>query len=195
MGDKYAAHLFFERHGIASPRSWLPDDVPDDARYPLLVKVREGFGSRHIYRAHDRAELDFFLRYTTVDSFVQDRLPGRGVLDRRLLRPRRPLPERDPADDDPVEGRRIDQGHVDQGHRADRARRRGRRGASASSGRPTSSASASPTGRSPSQMSILGLEGLFRCRSRRGRATLSSRWRWPTANVRSRGWATSAQGS
>ena len=68
MGDKYEAHLFFERHGIASPRSWLPDDVPDDARYPLLVKVREGFGSRHIYRAHDRAELDFFLGYTTVDS-------------------------------------------------------------------------------------------------------------------------------
>ena len=36
------------------PPSWLPDDVPDDARFPLLVKVREGFGSRHIYRALDR---------------------------------------------------------------------------------------------------------------------------------------------
>jgi carbamoyl-phosphate synthase large subunit len=72
MGDKYLAHLFFEAHGIASPRSWLPDEVPDDARYPLLVKVREGFGSRHIYRAHDRAELDFFLGYTGVDSFVQE---------------------------------------------------------------------------------------------------------------------------
>jgi len=72
MGDKFEAHLFFERHGIASPRSWLPEDVPDDARYPLLVKVREGFGSRHIYRAHDRTELDFFLGYTTVDSFVQE---------------------------------------------------------------------------------------------------------------------------
>jgi carbamoyl-phosphate synthase large subunit len=46
--------------------------VPDDARWPLLVKVREGFGSRHIYRAHDRAELDFFLGYTTVESFVQE---------------------------------------------------------------------------------------------------------------------------
>ena len=46
--------------------------MPEDARYPLLVKVREGFGSRHIYRAHDRAELDFFLGYTGVDSFVQE---------------------------------------------------------------------------------------------------------------------------
>ena len=58
MGDKYLAHVFFEEHGIPSPRTWLPDDVPDDARYPLLVKVREGFGSRHIYRADDREQLD-----------------------------------------------------------------------------------------------------------------------------------------
>ena len=72
VGDKYLAHVFFEDHGIASPRSWLPDEVPDDARFPLLVKVREGFGSRHIYRAHDRRELDFFLGYTGVESFVQE---------------------------------------------------------------------------------------------------------------------------
>ena len=40
-------------------------------------------------RAHDRAELEFFLRYTSVDSFVQTCCARRGVLDRRLLRPRR----------------------------------------------------------------------------------------------------------
>ena len=72
VGDKYTAHVFFEERGIPSPRTWLPDDVPADARYPLLVKVREGFGSRHIYRAADPAELAFFLRHTTVDSMVQE---------------------------------------------------------------------------------------------------------------------------
>jgi carbamoyl-phosphate synthase large subunit len=72
IGDKYRAHVFFEQHGIPTPRSWLPGEVPDDARWPLLVKVREGFGSRHIYRAHDPAELDFFLGYTSVESFVQE---------------------------------------------------------------------------------------------------------------------------
>jgi len=71
VGDKYLAHSFFERHGIPTPQSWLPEHVPDWASYPLLVKVREGYGSRHIYRASDRAELDFFLGYTAVDSFVQ----------------------------------------------------------------------------------------------------------------------------
>lgn len=76
MGDKYLAHAFFVEHGIDSPRTWLPEDVPADARYPLLVKVREGFGSRHIYRADDEEQLAFFLRYTTVDSMVQERCLG-----------------------------------------------------------------------------------------------------------------------
>jgi len=75
-GDKYLAHLFFERHGIDSPRSWLPQDVPANARYPLLVKVREGFGSRHIYRAADPEQLAFFLSYTPVESFVQEQCLG-----------------------------------------------------------------------------------------------------------------------
>ncbi len=76
MGDKYLAHLFFLEHGIGSPRSWLPDEVPDDARYPVLVKIREGFGSRHIYRASNRAELDHELAVTPVDSFVQEHCLG-----------------------------------------------------------------------------------------------------------------------
>ena len=76
MGDKYLAHVFFEEHGIPSPRTWLPGEVPDDARYPLLVKVREGFGSRHIYRADDAEQLAFHLRTTPVDSMVQERCLG-----------------------------------------------------------------------------------------------------------------------
>src|SRR5262249_23607257 len=76
VGDKYIAHELFVRLGIPSPPSWLPDDVAPDARWPLLVKVREGFGSRHIYRAADASELAFFLRYTPVESFVQQMCQG-----------------------------------------------------------------------------------------------------------------------
>jgi carbamoyl-phosphate synthase large subunit len=76
MGDKYLAHLFFEANGIPSPRTWLPEDVPEDVRYPVLVKVREGFGSRHIYRAADAEELAFQLRATPVDSMVQEQCLG-----------------------------------------------------------------------------------------------------------------------
>jgi carbamoyl-phosphate synthase large subunit len=76
MSDKLEAHRFFVERGIASPRSWAPEDVPDDARYPLLVKARQGFGSRHIYRADDPEQLAFFLAYTGMPSFVQERCLG-----------------------------------------------------------------------------------------------------------------------
>jgi carbamoyl-phosphate synthase large subunit len=69
--DKYQAHVFFEEAGIGSPPTWLPTDLPEEMRYPVLVKARKGFGSRHIYRAENAAELDFFLRYTAADSMVQ----------------------------------------------------------------------------------------------------------------------------
>ena len=72
MGDKYLAHRFFEARGIASPGTWLPGDVPADVLYPLLVKVRQGFGSRHIYKADTADELEFFLAHTPVDSMVQE---------------------------------------------------------------------------------------------------------------------------
>ena len=69
--DKYLAHLFFEEHGIPSPPTWLPADVPADVRFPVLVKARFGFGSRNIFRARDRSELDFFLAYSPVEPMVQ----------------------------------------------------------------------------------------------------------------------------
>jgi carbamoyl-phosphate synthase large subunit len=69
--DKYRAHVFFEEEGIGSPPTWLPTEVPESIRFPVLVKARNGFGSRHIYRAENQNELDFFLRYTTADSMVQ----------------------------------------------------------------------------------------------------------------------------
>jgi carbamoyl-phosphate synthase large subunit len=69
--DKYLAHRFFEEQGIGTPPTWLPTELPDVLRFPVLVKARRGFGSRHIYRAENPAELDFFLRYTKADSMVQ----------------------------------------------------------------------------------------------------------------------------
>jgi carbamoyl-phosphate synthase large subunit len=76
MADKYLAHVLFCERGIDSPATWLPDDVPAYVEFPVLVKARHGFGSRHIYRANDRAHLDFFLAYTPVASMVQSFCAG-----------------------------------------------------------------------------------------------------------------------
>jgi carbamoyl-phosphate synthase large subunit len=72
MSDKLEAHRFFVASGIPSPRSWAPEEVPDHVRFPVLVKAREGFGSRNIHRAADAEQLAFFLGYTQVPSFVQE---------------------------------------------------------------------------------------------------------------------------
>ncbi len=74
--DKFLAHEFFEAEGIGSPPTWLPGHLPEQVRYPVLVKARRGFGSRHIYRAADARELEFFLAYTAADSMVQAQCRG-----------------------------------------------------------------------------------------------------------------------
>jgi carbamoyl-phosphate synthase large subunit len=74
--DKYETHLFLQGRGIGSPAAWLPEDLPADLPYPVLVKARRGFGSRNIFRAETREELDFFLARTPAESFVQEVCAG-----------------------------------------------------------------------------------------------------------------------
>jgi carbamoyl-phosphate synthase large subunit len=71
LGDKYRAHELFVERGIGSPRTWLPEAPPARVEFPVLVKAREGFGSKHIYRAEDARQLEFFLDFTPVPSMVQ----------------------------------------------------------------------------------------------------------------------------
>jgi carbamoyl-phosphate synthase large subunit len=77
MSDKYAAHNLFEELGFDSPATYLPDEIPDDLEFPVLVKARRGYGSRHIHRAHDREGLELELARTPVDSMVQQLCPGK----------------------------------------------------------------------------------------------------------------------
>ena len=74
--DKLEMARFLDARGIASPRTFGPDELPDDLRYPVLVKMREGMGSKHIHRCRDRRELEFFLGYAEVASMVQEVCPG-----------------------------------------------------------------------------------------------------------------------
>jgi carbamoyl-phosphate synthase large subunit len=69
--DKYLAHVALESLGVPSPPTWLPEALPAELGFPVLVKARNGFGSRNIYRAESRDELEFFLAHTPVASIVQ----------------------------------------------------------------------------------------------------------------------------
>ena len=76
LADKWLAHCLFVEKGIDSPPTWLPDELPPDIEFPVMVKARMGFGSRGIYRCNDRRELEFFLGYTTEDSMIQSCMRG-----------------------------------------------------------------------------------------------------------------------
>jgi len=77
MSDKYAAHTLFEELGFDSPATYLPDEIPADLEFPVLVKARRGYGSRHIHQARDREALELELARTPVDSMVQQVCPGK----------------------------------------------------------------------------------------------------------------------
>ncbi|HEY7792925.1 MAG TPA: ATP-grasp domain-containing protein [Gaiellaceae bacterium] len=74
--DKLLMARFLDEHRIPGPRTFAPEELPDDLSFPVLVKMREGMGSKHIHRCRDRRELDFFLDYAEVASIVQEACPG-----------------------------------------------------------------------------------------------------------------------
>ena len=76
--DKYRAHTFFEAHGIGSPWTHLPDDLPstDQIPFPVFVKAREGFAARNIWRAETPEQLAFFVEYTPAASMIQQICDG-----------------------------------------------------------------------------------------------------------------------
>ena len=65
--------MFFEEQGIGSPPTWLPAELPDELPFPVLVKARKGFGSRHIYRADDQT------RARLLPALHDGRLDGAGA--------------------------------------------------------------------------------------------------------------------
>ena len=77
MADKYVAHLFFEEHGIPSPRTWLPGEVPADARYPAARQDPRGLRlAPHLPRRRSGRARRSSSRHTPVESMVQELCVG-----------------------------------------------------------------------------------------------------------------------
>ena len=76
MGDKWLAHVFFEEHGIPSPRSWLPETCR--ATLAIRCSSRSARASGRVTSTvrSTREQLELHLRSTPVDSFVQELCRG-----------------------------------------------------------------------------------------------------------------------
>ncbi len=73
--DKWMTFEWLRSIGQPTPQTWLGDDLPADLPFPLFVKPRYGSAGKKSFRADDRAELDFFLRYIP-DPVVQPFVTG-----------------------------------------------------------------------------------------------------------------------
>jgi carbamoyl-phosphate synthase large subunit len=76
VGDKWMTFQFFQRVGLPTPMSWLPEDPALLAQpFPLFIKPRRGSASHHTFKVRNRKELVFFSEYVQ-DGIVQEFLPG-----------------------------------------------------------------------------------------------------------------------
>ncbi|MBP7779408.1 MAG: ATP-grasp domain-containing protein [Acidobacteria bacterium] len=73
--DKYASCRYLNAQGIAAAASWLPNELPAAASFPLFIKPRRGRGGLGAYAVRSARELDFFAGYVP-DAVVQAYLDG-----------------------------------------------------------------------------------------------------------------------
>lgn len=59
FNDKWLAHKWFESNGIPTPETVLPEDPTDT--FPCMIKPRQGGGSRFIFKAQTKEELNKFI--------------------------------------------------------------------------------------------------------------------------------------
>jgi len=74
--DKWQTTQFFERLGLATPCSTLPELFdPACADYPVFIKPRDGSASKNAFMARNAGEAAFFLGYVPF-PVIQEYLPG-----------------------------------------------------------------------------------------------------------------------
>ncbi len=62
--DKWRSNEFFNRLGLMTPRSWLPEQLHEaEITYPLFIKPRAGSAGKDAFRVDSQRELKFFLEY------------------------------------------------------------------------------------------------------------------------------------
>lgn len=63
--DKYATWRALADHGISAARTYLPDQLPAQLRFPLFIKPRIGPGAVGAHVIRNQRELDFFIEYVS----------------------------------------------------------------------------------------------------------------------------------
>ena len=74
--DKWLTKQFFEKIGIPTPRTWLPENFSAaETGYPVFIKPRKGSAGKNVFLVRDSKDLAFFQTYVP-DPIIQECLPG-----------------------------------------------------------------------------------------------------------------------
>lgn len=74
--DKWLTYELFQDIGTPTPRSWLPEQLGDQAHhFPLFVKPRFGSAGKKTFLAKDENELAFFCKYVET-PIIQEFMEG-----------------------------------------------------------------------------------------------------------------------
>jgi carbamoyl-phosphate synthase large subunit len=76
VNDKWQTHKFFQKLGVPTPKSWLPEHFPKDIDTKLLfVKPRFGSAAKNTFLVRNQEELDFFVKYVP-QPIIQEYITG-----------------------------------------------------------------------------------------------------------------------
>lgn len=73
--NKYNTYEFFKNNKIPCPKTYTKDNIPKEARFPLIIKPFDGMGSSSVFKVNNKKELEFFLEYVE-NPIVQEFISG-----------------------------------------------------------------------------------------------------------------------
>jgi carbamoyl-phosphate synthase large subunit len=73
--DKYKTVKHIDELGLKTPITFLPDNIPEDIKFPLIIKSRNGNGSQYYQKINDSEELQFFQNQVP-NSMIQEFVSG-----------------------------------------------------------------------------------------------------------------------
>lgn len=74
--DKWKTFNFFKENKVQCPDTYMKDNLPEDIKYPLIIKPFDGMGSSNIFKVNNERELEFFTQYVE-NPIVQQFIDGK----------------------------------------------------------------------------------------------------------------------
>lgn len=73
--DKYKTIEYITKLGLRVPLSYLPPDIPENVKFPLIIKSRYGNGSEYMHKINSTPEL-IFLKERVPEAIIQELVGG-----------------------------------------------------------------------------------------------------------------------